>query len=67
MHFKATKRVLRYVRGTLNHEIWYEKSENLRLIGFTDSDWAGFQDDMKSTSVYVFTIRFSVFSWNSKK
>ena len=38
LHFKATKRVLRYIKGTIDYGIWYEKSKNLRLIGFTDSD-----------------------------
>ena len=39
----------------------------MKLIGFTDSDLAGSQDDMKNTSAYVFTIGSSVFYWNSKK
>ncbi|XP_022751424.1 uncharacterized protein LOC111300070 [Durio zibethinus] len=67
LHFKAAKRVLRYVKGTSELGIWFKKNESSRLVGFTDSDWAGSHKDMKSTSGYVFFIGLNVFSWNSKK
>lgn len=66
-HFKATKRVLRYVKGTLNYGIKFSQSENFRLQGYSDSDWAGSVDDMKSTSGYCFNFGSGVFSWCSKK
>lgn len=66
-HFRTAKRVLRYIKGTVSYGIWFKKSEELKLIGFTDSDWAGSHDDMKSTSAYVFSIGSGFFSWNSKK
>ncbi|KAK5771120.1 hypothetical protein PVK06_047295 [Gossypium arboreum] len=50
-HFQAAKRVLRYIKGILSHGIQFGKTENLKLIGYTDSDWAGSKDDMKSTFV----------------
>ena len=37
------------------------------LQGYSDSDWAGSIDDMKSTSGYVFSLGSGVFSWNLKK
>ncbi|CAL2260055.1 unnamed protein product [Prunus armeniaca] len=37
------------------------------LIGYTDSDYAGDQDDRKSTSCYVFILSSGVVSWSSKK
>ena len=43
------------------------KSESDELYGYLDSDWAGSLDDMKSTSGYVFSFGYGVFSWNSKK
>lgn len=36
-------------------------------MGYSDSDWAGSVDDMKSTSRYAFTLGSGRFSWNSKK
>ncbi|BBG94392.1 NAD(P)-binding Rossmann-fold superfamily protein [Prunus dulcis] len=56
MHYGATKRILRYLQGTINHGIWYKPTTDPRLFGYTKSDWAGPVDDMKSTSGYAFTI-----------
>jgi hypothetical protein len=66
-HFKAAKRVLRYVKGTLNYGINFSQSQNFKLQGYSDSDWAGSLDDMKSTSGYCFSFGSGIFSWCSKK
>ncbi|KAG8478195.1 hypothetical protein CXB51_027990 [Gossypium anomalum] len=66
-HFKAAKRVLRYVKGTLNFGVKFGRSKELKLVGYSDSDWASSVDDMKSTSGYFFSLESSVFSWSSKK
>jgi hypothetical protein len=34
---------------------------------FSDSDWAGSDEEMMSTSGYCFAIGESIFYWNSKK
>ena len=31
LHYKAAKRMLRYIKGTLDHEIKFEKADNLLL------------------------------------
>ena len=54
MHFGAAKRVLHYLQGTMDYGIMYKFGGNLNLIGYSDSDWAGSIDDMKSTSAYAF-------------
>ncbi|KAG8485451.1 hypothetical protein CXB51_021502 [Gossypium anomalum] len=66
-HFKVAKRILRYVKGTLKFGVMFKKEKELRLAGYSDSDWAGSVDDMKSTSGYFFTFSSGVFSWSSKK
>ena len=40
IHFGATKRVLRYIKGTKNYGIMYERSinNNIKLFRFCDSD-----------------------------
>ncbi|KAG8480457.1 hypothetical protein CXB51_024633 [Gossypium anomalum] len=58
--FKAAERVLGY-------GVKFERAEELKLVGYSDSDWAGSVDDMKSTSGYFFTLGSGVFSWSSKK
>nr|CAH66391.1 OSIGBa0134J07.9 [Oryza sativa] len=56
LNFTAAKRVLRYIKGTADYGIWYKPVKESKLIGYTDSDWAGCLDDMKSTSGYAFSL-----------
>nr|KYP73058.1 Retrovirus-related Pol polyprotein from transposon TNT 1-94 [Cajanus cajan] len=66
-HWKALKRILRYVQGSLSLGIFYSKSDDYRLVGYSDSDWCGDVDDRKSTSGYVFLLGNTAFTWLSKK
>ncbi|KAD4179777.1 hypothetical protein E3N88_28368 [Mikania micrantha] len=66
-HFGAAKRILRYLAGTFNYGIWYGRIEEVKLHGYTDSDWAGSCEDMKSLSANVFFIGTGAVSWTSKK
>ncbi|GJU45485.1 retrovirus-related pol polyprotein from transposon TNT 1-94 [Tanacetum coccineum] len=66
-HMGAAKRVLRYVKGSLDLGIMFERNKVVKFEGYADSDWAGSIDDSKSTSGYIFTLSSGVFYWNSKK
>eukprot|EP00253_Pinus_taeda_P003631 PITA_03631 len=55
-HWKVAKRILCYVRGTIQFGIHYSAEASPLLVGFTDSDCAGDPDDRKSTAGYVFTL-----------
>ncbi|XP_052880982.1 uncharacterized mitochondrial protein AtMg00810-like [Gossypium arboreum] len=66
-HFKAAKRILRYVKETLSYGVKFEKGNELKLIGYFDSDWVGSVDEMKSPSGYFFPLGSSVFRLSSKK
>jgi len=50
VHLQAAKRILRYLKGTINYGIFYKKNENKQLIAYTDSDYAGDITNRKSTS-----------------
>lgn len=67
LHLGAAKGVLRYIMGTMEHGIRFQKNSKLEVKGYCDSDWAGSVDDMKSTSGYVFSLGSGVISWCSKK
>ncbi|GJZ67419.1 ribonuclease H-like domain-containing protein [Tanacetum coccineum] len=41
LHFAALKRVLRYVKGTLDLGLHLYASATTSLVGYTDADWAG--------------------------
>ncbi|GMI64368.1 cysteine-rich RLK (RECEPTOR-like protein kinase) 8 [Hibiscus trionum] len=66
-HWIAAKRILRYVKGTLDHGLFYKHSQNSKLVGYSDSDYGGDINDRKSTSGYLFHIGSATFSWSSKK
>ena len=55
-HWKATKRILQYIRGTIQFGIHYSIGGEPLLVGFTNSDWASDPDDRNSTACYVFSL-----------
>ena len=68
LHMMAVKRILRYIKGTSGMGICYKKrTENDKIVGYSDSDYAGDLDDRRSTSGYVFVMSSGVVSWCSKK
>lgn len=44
-HWTAAKRVLRYLKGTLNLGIVFKKEMSIDCIGYSDADWAGDNGD----------------------
>ena len=66
-HWQAGKIILRYVSGTKDIGIMYSTSENLKLIGYTDSNNGDNIYDRKSTSRYTFHFGTGVVSWDLKK
>jgi hypothetical protein len=66
-HMMAVKRILRYLRKTLNLGLWYPKCAQFILIGYSDSDYAGCKIDRKSTSGTFQLLGSSLVSWSSNK
>jgi len=66
-HWRAAKRILRYIKGTLNLGLCYAYGKTSELVGYSDSDCGGDQDERKSTTSYVFYLESTAFSWTSKK
>ena len=50
IHLVGAKHVMIYLKGTLDYGLRYASNGEIRLHGFTDSDWAGSVEDRKSTS-----------------
>ena len=53
-HWKATKKVLRYLQSSKNLMLTYRRTNTLKLFGFSDSDYASCVDDKMFTSDYIF-------------
>ena len=70
-HLIAVKRVLRYIKGTIDHGVLLPRKSKgnteIEVHGYTDSDFSGDQDEKKSTAGYIFMIEGAPISWSSKK
>ena len=66
-HWKASKMILHYVRGTVQFGIHYSLGGTPLLVGFTNSDWVGDPNDRKSTAGYVFYLGSGPVTWACNK
>ncbi|GKD02782.1 ribonuclease H-like domain-containing protein [Tanacetum coccineum] len=66
-HFTALKRILRYVRGTLDHGLQLHISSTSQLTAFTDADWAGCPVTHRFTFGYCVFLGDNLLSWFAKR
>ncbi|KAA3467751.1 Integrase, catalytic core [Gossypium australe] len=66
-HLEVVRRVLRYVKGTLDYGLLYKKGEVCKLAGYCHADYAGDHDTRRSTTSYVFKFGSGKISWCSKR
>lgn len=53
VHWTMVKRILRYIKYTVNYGLKVGKSTSLLVSGFTDADWAGSIDHWRSTGGFA--------------
>ena len=53
-NWKAAKKVLRYFQGTKDLMLTYWCTDIIEVDGFSDSNYAGYVDDKKSTLIISF-------------
>ena len=66
-HWKAAKKVMRYLQGTKDYKLMYKRTNNLEVIGYSNLDFVGCVDSRKSTSGYIFILASRAISWRSVK
>jgi hypothetical protein len=66
-HWNGIKKALRYIQGTNNIMLTYEKSDSFEIVGYSDSDFTGCLDTDRPTSRYVFKLTCGAISWSSSK
>lgn len=66
-HMAAAKQVLRYVKGTRNFGLHFERNLNQKLKVYTDSDYARDIEDWKCTSGYICLFNGGAICWSSRK
>jgi hypothetical protein len=65
-HFTAAKRVLRYLKGSIDYGLHYTKGP-IKLTAYCDSNWARNPDDRRSTSGFGLFLGPNLISWSAKK
>jgi hypothetical protein len=67
LHQTTVQRIFRYLKHTLEFEIWYSASSTLDLVRFSDADFVGCGIDCKNTSGTCHFIGYSLVCWSSQK
>jgi len=65
-HWIDARNLLRCLQDTISHGLRYT-ARDVRILGYTDVDWAGSVVDHKSTSGCCFTLGSASISWMSRK
>jgi hypothetical protein len=67
VHWEQAKRVLRYLKGTVDMPLVYGGDQSIRLVGYSDADHASDGDGRRSRTGYVFMLNGGAVSWKSQK
>jgi len=66
-HMLIVKRILRYLKGSIEYGLLMKNNDHTQILRYTDADWAGNTLDCKSTTRYCIFIGEILVSWKSKK
>ncbi|XP_043494103.1 uncharacterized protein LOC122519004 [Polistes fuscatus] len=67
-HFRYALRILKYLYGTRDLKLCYNKNENYETVDcYVDADWAGDSSDRKSTTGYAIRLYGNLIYWKSRK
>ena len=52
-HLSVVKRILRYLKGTMDISLWYPKSDNFELIGFSNANFARHMSFLRTLTCFM--------------
>ena len=64
---RLVKRILRYLKGTMDYELRYKAGGDVTLVGYSDADYAGDPMTRKSTSGALFQLAGGAVHWTSRR
>lgn len=67
LHLAAVHRIIRYLRGTSYRGLFFPADSPLRLVAYSDADWAGCPNTRRSVTGWCMFLGNSLISWKSKK
>lgn len=67
LHWIAAKRILRYLKKTIDAKLTFSVNGNSNILGYCDADWGSSIDDRKSCTGYAFIFQGGAISWVSKR
>jgi hypothetical protein len=62
----ATKRILRYIKGTIDLRLMFPRKDAGQKVGYIDANWARDLDRRRSTTGLLCNLGCSSIMWNSK-
>ncbi|XP_062176212.1 uncharacterized mitochondrial protein AtMg00810-like [Alnus glutinosa] len=62
LHWQAVKRILRYLKHTVSHDLLLHRTQSSSLQAYSDADWAGYLDGRRSTRAYCVFLGLNLIS-----
>lgn len=66
-HQITLRRVIRYLQGTKQMGLQLLKKQSMKLMAYTDADWAGCPSTRRSTSGFCLYLGDNLISWSAKR
>ena len=66
-HLEALYKILKYLKGYLGQGLFFKKGDSKMVEIYTDADWAGSEEDRRSTIGYCTYVWGNLVTWRSKK
>ncbi|XP_046394830.1 secreted RxLR effector protein 161-like [Ischnura elegans] len=67
VQWTAVKRLIAYLKHTLDYRLVFSKVSNLNLEVYCDADWSNDRENSKSVGGYIALLGGTAISWRSKK